>query len=290
MRANNNPRLLIHGGAGRIHAGNANETVTRAALQTALDAGWNVLARGGPALDAVHAAVLVMEDSGAFSAGKGAVQDNEGTVTLDAALMNGVDQRAGAVAAVPWLRNPIAAARMVMEKTPHVLLVGAGAEAYLQSQGVGRQDADYFSPAHNAAAKQGTVGAVALDEAGCLAAATSTGGTPAKLPGRVGDSPLIGAGTYANETCAVSATGQGEFFIRSVFAYRVAAAVNHGVAVQDATAMALQEVTRLGGEGGAVALTVQGQWAAPFTTSGMFRGLADVQGKRVAIFANELLT
>jgi len=259
-------------------------------LQAALDAGWNVLSRGGTALDAVQAAVLVMEDSGAFSAGKGAVQDCEGQVTLDAALMNGKDQRAGAVAAVPWLRNPIAAARMVMERTPHVLLVGPGAETFLRSQGVGQQDTGYFSPAHSAAAKQGTVGAVALDEAGNLAAATSTGGTPAKLPGRVGDSPLIGAGTFANKTCAVSATGQGEFFIRTVFAYRVAAAVEQGATVQDAGNAALQAVARLGGEGGAIALTAQGDWAAPFITLGMFRGHADAQGKRVAIFPNEILT
>jgi L-asparaginase / beta-aspartyl-peptidase len=290
VKASHSARLVIHGGAGRIHVGNANESVSRAALQAALHAGWDLLSRGGSALDAVQAAVLVMEDSGAFSAGKGAVQDSEGQVTLDAALMNGVDQRAGAVAAVPWLRNPITAARMVMERTPHVLLVGTGAESFLLSQGVGRQDAGYFRPAHNAEAKQGTVGAVALDEAGNLAAATSTGGTPAKLPGRVGDSPLIGAGTFANEACAVSATGQGEFFIRTVFAYRVTAAIQQGASVQDAAESALQDVARLGGEGGAIAITAKGEWATPFITPGMFRGRVDAHGSRVAIFANEFLT
>lgn len=290
MKASRNVQLLIHGGAGGIVPSNANESVTRPALHAALAAGWAALSGGGSALQAVHAAVLVMEDCGAFSAGKGAAQDREGGVTLDAAIMNGVDRRAGAVASVPWLRNPISAARLVMERTPHVLLVGSGAEAFLSAQGVLLEAPTYFSPAHNAAAKHGTVGAVALDETGALAAATSTGGTPAKLPGRVGDSPLIGAGTYADAFCAVSATGRGEFFIRSVFAYRVAASVGAGATVKDAATAALREVARLGGEGGAIVLAANGDWAMPFTTPGMFRGHVDADGARVAIFPAEAPT
>lgn len=283
----NRPRLLVHGGAGDIGPSTANETLTRPALHAALQAGWKRLQSGSTALEAAQAAVLVLEDAGVFTAGKGAVRDADGNVTLDAAIMNGADQRAGAVACVPWLRNPIAGARLVMEQTKHVLMVGPGATAFLQAQGAAFEAPHYYSPAANAAVKQGTVGAVALDINGCLAAATSTGGTASKLPGRVGDSPLIGAGTYANETCAVSATGQGEFFIRSVFAHRVAVGVAQGKGVQQAATEALAEVAKLGGNGGAIALTAEGDWWAPLNTSGMFRGVIDEGGARVAIFATE---
>lgn len=280
-------RLLVHGGAGGIVPSTAHEDVTRPALHAALQVGWQVLQAGGAALEAAQAAVVVLEDAGVFTAGKGAVQDTNGDVTLDAALMNGANQSAGAVACVPWLRNPIVAARLVMEHTKHVLMVGSGATAFLQTRGAAFESPGYFSPAHNAAVKQGTVGAVALDEHGHLAAATSTGGTAGKLPGRVGDSPLIGAGTYADQLCAVSATGQGEFFIRTVFAHRVAVGVAQGKAVRAAATEALAEVAKLGGEGGAITLTAQGDWFAPFNTKGMYRGVIDAAGARVAIFSTE---
>ncbi len=286
------PVLLIHGGAGNITSSNIDEAAARQALTAALDVGWRVLESGGAALDGVQAAVACLEDSGCFSAGKGATQDTEGTVSLDAAVMDGATRNAGAIAAVPWLKNPIAAARLVYEHTPHVLLVAQGAEAFLRQHNATFAAPAYFVPAHAAAApKHGTVGAVALDARGHTAAATSTGGTSGKLPGRVGDSPLLGAGTYADAHAAVSATGQGEFFMRTVFAHRVGVSLALGQTATQALDAALAEVTSLGGQGGGIAVSATGSWDMRLTTAGMFRGVRTVSDRpRVAIFRDEALT
>lgn len=286
------PVLLIHGGAGNLTRGSIDEAAARQALTAALEAGWRVLENGGAALDGVQAAVLCLEDSGCFSAGKGATQDSEGTVSLDAALMDGATRKAGAIAAVPWLKNPIQAARLVYEHTHHVLLVAQGAEAFLRHHNATFAAPGYFVPAHAAAApKHGTVGAVAVDAHGQTAAATSTGGTAGKMPGRVGDSPILGAGTYADAYGAVSATGQGEFFMRTVFGHRVGAALALGQTVTQALDAALAEVTSLGGRGGGIAVSATGSWDMRLTTAGMFRGVRTVSGPpRVAIFRDETPT
>lgn len=288
---NGGPVLLIHGGAGDITVDNTDQPRTRQALLAALDAGWAALVQGAGALAAVESAVLSLEDSGCFSAGKGATHDSEGQITLDAALMDGSTRAAGAIAAVPGLKNPIAGARLVMERTPHVLMVGAGAEAFLRAQNARFEPAPYFEPAHaTVAPKHGTVGAVAVDAAGNTAAATSTGGTRNKLPGRVGDSPLIGSGTYADGGAAVSATGLGEAFIRTVFGHRVAVAIEGGAPAQTAVERALAHVTQVGGTGGGIAVSRSGDWGASFTTQGMFRAVRTAQGLRqAAIFAGETL-
>lgn len=284
------PLLLIHGGAGNLTPSNARAPQSLTALREALRAGWTILERGGPAIEAVQTAVVCMEDSGMFSAGKGAAHDELGHATLDAAIMDGRTCEAGAIAAVPWVRNPIVGARWVMQHTRHVLMAGAGAEALLQAHGIVFETPEYFEPAHAAAApRHGTVGAVALDSVGTTAAGTSTGGIAGKRAGRVGDSPLIGAGTYADEEVAVSATGQGEFFIRAVFAYRVAAQLEQGHTVEQAVQSALQTVARMGGQGGAIAVTAKGSWTMQMTSLGMFRGVVGAEvPAQVAIFHEEL--
>jgi L-asparaginase / beta-aspartyl-peptidase len=310
--------IVIHGGAGVIEPARmtpAKEAAYRAALGAALDAGYEVLARGGTSLDAVIAAVRLMEDDPQFNAGRGAVLNHDGDAELDAAVMDGSGPRAGAVAAVRHVRNPIELARLVMERSPHVLLVGEGAEEFALEQGVVLVPRSYFrtearlheleeerraaeARAHGAARSAepapaagapgepqttGTVGAVALDAAGHLAAATSTGGLTNKHLGRVGDSPLIGAGTYAsNESCAVSGTGQGEYFIRAVVAYDVCALVQYrhlplAAAVHE---VIREKLRRSGGEGGVIALDPAGDVVMDFNSIGMFRAVRDSRGRR----------
>ena len=294
--------IAIHGGAGAVPRqalSAAREREYREGLAAALDLGYAALHNGGSSLDAVTAAVRVLEDNPLFNSGKGAALTSEGAAELDAAIMEGRGLRAGAVAAVRHVRNPIELARRVMEKSRHVLLVGAGAEEFALEEGFALVPNAYFRTAERRAqlesertghpvsdlvpASTGTVGAVALDAAGNLAAATSTGGMTNKRAGRVGDSPIIGAGTYAkNGVCAVSATGHGEYFIRSVAAYHVCAAVEYrgmslDVAVRELLHARLRE---LGGSGGIISIDQAGRIVMDFSTEGMFRGARDSDGLR----------
>ncbi len=304
--------LVIHGGAGvieREQLGAEAEAAIRADLDAALDAGHAVLSRGGSALDAVEAAVRALEDSPRFNAGHGAVYDADGKHELDASVMEGHTRRAGAVAGVSTIRNPVSLARAVMEHSPHVMLVGVGAEKFADTRPeIAREPNQYFDTAHRrqelaqAQAREaadadnadnlkgkyfGTVGAVALDAQGHIATATSTGGMTNKRWGRVGDTPLIGAGTWADDRCGVSGTGWGEFFIRCAVAHDIAARIAYrGDDLQAAAdAVILQSVPALGGDGGAIALDVDGNIAMPFNTSGMYRGWVKPDGSRgTAIF------
>jgi L-asparaginase / beta-aspartyl-peptidase len=294
--------IAIHGGAGAVPRSTLTaerERHYRDGLAAALDAGYAVLEKGGSSLDAVSAAVTRLEDNPLFNAGRGAALTREGAAELDAAIMEGRQQRAGAVAAVRHVRNPIELARRVMEKSRHVLLVGAGAEEFALEEGLALVPNSYFRTEERWAqleserrghavsdlipSSQGTVGAVALDAAGDLAAATSTGGMTNKRPGRVGDSPIIGAGTYAkNGVCAVSATGHGEYFIRTVAAHHICAAVEYrGLALPEAVHELLHEKLReLGGSGGVIAIDDGGRIVTDFSTEGMFRGARDSSGVR----------
>ena len=304
--------LVIHGGAGVIERDQlsaAEEQAIRADLEAALEAGNVVLAAGGSALDAAHAAVVVLEESPRFNAGKGSVYNAEGRHELDASVMEGHTRRAGAVAGVETIRNPVKLARAVMEHSPHVMMISAGAERFADTQPqIERVANDWFdtetrraqldqeqarerSEAEGLRGKYfGTVGAVALDVHGNLAAATSTGGMTNKRYGRVGDSPVIGAGTWADERCAVSGTGWGEFFLRNVVAHDIAARMAYGGATLAAAADAviLQRVPELGGDGGAIAVDRNGNIAMPFSTVGMYRGWIAMDGSRgTAIFGQE---
>jgi len=292
--------LAIHGGAGPIPA----QALTperdkqfRAALQLALDAGHEVLESGGASLDAVTTAVRILENDPLFNAGRGAALTRDGAAELDAAVMEGSTQRAGAVASVRHVRNPVDLARRVMEKSRHVLLVGAGAEEFALEEGLELVPNSYFRTAErlqqleseqrgervsDLIPSHGTVGAVALDGKGDLAAATSTGGMTNKRQGRVGDSPIIGAGTYAkNGVCAVSATGHGEFFIRAVAAYHICAAVEYrGLSLEEAAREMLHGILRrLGGQGGIIGIDSGGHIVMDFSTQGMFRGARDSRGR-----------
>jgi beta-aspartyl-peptidase (threonine type) len=263
-------------------------------LERALEAGAAILARGGASLDAVCAAVVELEDSPLFNAGRGAVYNAEGRHELDAGVMDGATLRAGAVAAVSRIRNPVLAARAVMEKSRHVLLVGRGAEHFAVRHRLKMERAAYFGTRSRLMALKrkleghhGTVGAVARDRAGNLAAATSTGGYTGKLPGRVGDSPIVGAGVYAdNASCAVSGTGLGEAFIRAVLAHDVAARMRYGgESLAAAARKALATVARLGGDGGLIAVDRRGRVVMPFNSEGMYRAAIDRLGKRqLALF------
>ncbi len=291
--------IAIHGGAGTITRASMTperERAYRAKLAEALEAGKAVLAGGGTALDAVEAAIVVMEDSPLFNAGKGAVFTADGRNELDASIMDGRTRNAGAVAAVTHVKNPIRLARQVMERSPHVLLAGEGAEVFARKIGIPLVPATYFWTErrwkqlmqiqsrkngagllldHDADHKYGTVGAVALDSEGNLAAGTSTGGLTNKAWGRIGDSPIIGAGTYAsNASCAVSGTGQGEYFIRLTIARDVCALVEYrGLPLQQAADEVIQHKLKdLGGSGGVIALARDGTIAFSFNTQGMYRG------------------
>ncbi len=305
------PLLVIHGGAGVVRKDMTpeKEKAVRAGLEKALTTGYGVLKSGGSSLDAVTRAIVVLEDDPNFNAGKGAVFNHEGRNELDASIMDGATLRAGSVANVHRIRNPIELARAVMEKSEHVMLIGDGAEQFARSIGMPLVDPKYFytearwKALQNALEEEkaktaepgktphhGTVGAVALDAKGNLAAGTSTGGMTNKRYGRVGDSPIIGAGTYADSRCAVSATGWGEFYIRATAARDICARVElRGDELKKAAdEVVLGVIPKLGGDGGVIALDKDGNIAMPFNTDGMFRGWVDRDGKtHVAIYAGE---
>lgn len=301
--------LVIHGGAGvieRARIGAEREAAARAGLSAALEAGAAVLRGGGAALDAVEAAVRVLEDDPCFNAGRGAALTREGRVALDAAVMEGTGRQAGAVAGATRTRHPVSLARAVMERSPHVFLAAPGADAFSAEQGLEQADPDWFVTAerrghlaellasdadqYDVEMKYGTVGAVARDVRGGLAAATSTGGVTGKRWDRIGDSPVIGAGTWADDrSCAVSCTGAGEFFLRAGVAHEIEARLRlAGDAPAQAAAAVLDEVRGLGGTGGAIVMPATGAPVWRFTTPGMNRGMADADGtRRVALFGDE---
>lgn len=303
--------LVIHAGAGTIQKSKMTperEAVIRATLERAVKAGHQVLEEGGASLDAIIAAINILEDAPEFNAGKGAVFNADGKNELDASIMDGATLNAGAVASVDRIRNPINLARLVMDVSPHVMLIGDGAETFAEQQGMELIDPSYFhtdfrweqlkrvqSRPETAQLADtdhvfSTVGAVALDKQGNLAAGTSTGGTTNKRWGRVGDSPIVGAGTYANNaSCAVSATGHGEYFIRSVVAYDICARVEYqGVSLEEAADTVVNKVlVERGGAGGIIAVDAKGNVAAPFNTPGMYRAWIDKQGEMtVAIYGD----
>jgi L-asparaginase / beta-aspartyl-peptidase len=304
--------FVIHGGAGVIDPAQMTperEASYRAGLAAAVDAGYAILERGGSSLDAVAAAVRMMEDDPQFNAGRGAALNHDGDAELDSAIMDGNGPRAGAVAGVWHVKNPVDLARLVMEKSPHVLLVAGGAEEFALEQGVVLVPRSYFRThvrmaelaAEQKAADdkvkpqaqnpKGTVGAVALDRAGNLAAATSTGGLANKHAGRVGDSPIIGAGTYANnQSCAVSGTGAGEYFMRQLVAYDICAMVayRHLTLEQAVTEVVHEKLRATGGEGGVIAIDPAGNIAMDFNTPGMFRAARDAHGRReIAVYRDK---
>tara|TARA_B100001964_G_scaffold208358_1_gene240910 strand:+ start:744 stop:1667 length:924 start_codon:yes stop_codon:yes gene_type:complete len=277
--------LVIHGGAGTITREKMSpekEAEYRGKITEALTVGYEILEKGNSSLDAVEAVVRIMEDSPLFNAGKGAVFTNAGTNELDASIMDGSALQAGAVAGVKTVKNPISAARKVMEKTWHVMLSGDGADHFAAEQGLEIVDNNYFYTERRWNAlkkaqeeeKHGTVGCVALDKKGNIAAGTSTGGLTNKRWGRVGDTPIIGAGTYANnETCGVSGTGQGEYFIRGNIAYDVSALmIYRSLTVNDAAGQVIDKLSGRGGRGGLIAMDKNGNIAMSFNTEGMYRG------------------
>jgi len=291
--------IAVHGGAGDLPPAErtpARESDYHAGLEHALRAGQAILRAGGASLDAVVAAVQALEDNSLFNAGRGSVIAANGECELDASLMDGRDLRAGAVTGLRHVRSPIQLARLVMERSEHVMLAGAGAEEFALEQGLEPVPNSYFvterrsreldAALHGAQvgieSVKGTVGAVAIDDHGNLAAATSTGGMTAKRWGRVGDSPIIGAGTYAaNDCCAVSATGHGEFFIRAAVAHEIASLVRYGghPVVEAARIVVQDQLRRLGGEGGVIAIGRDGTIAMPFNSKGMLRGSIDRDGR-----------
>src|SRR5215469_13287852 len=322
--------VVLHGGAGVIERKSMSketDAAYRASLKTAIQAAASVLDKGGSSMDAVEAAIKIMEDDPLFNAGKGAVFTADGKNELDAAIMDGGTMKAGAVAEITRTKNPISAARAVMEKSPHVMLIGAGADQFSASVGLQQVDPSYFfterrwqslikqlkkegapipprpagvPPAPPGAMaeieppdahKYGTVGVVALDRNGNIAAGTSTGGTQAKRWGRVGDSPIIGAGTYAsNQSCAVSATGTGEYFIRLTVARTICSLVQYkGMPLQAAVDQVVQkDLKAIKGDGGVIAITPDGQLAWSFNTPGMYRArIAEGGAVEVGIYNDE---
>ena len=315
--------IAIHGGAGTIEKSRftpEKETAYRAKLEEALDAGYAVLTKGGASLDAVTAAINVLENSPFFNAGKGAVYTHDESHEMDASIMDGKTRQAGAVAGVKRIENPINLARLVMDESVHVMLSGAGAEVFAQSQGIAlvsnqlfdtearfkslqrakekmkkaKQENKTYQAAHFALDteyKVGTVGAVALDRNGNIAAGTSTGGMTNKRYGRIGDSPIIGAGTFAeNESCAVSATGHGEYFIRYNVAADICARVKYqGKTIKQAGKEVIHDVLApIGGTGGVIIIDRQGNIAMPFNTQGMYRASkSSTSPSYVGIFKNE---
>lgn len=309
--------IVIHGGAGTILKENMTDSLEAAynqVLDLAVSKGYEILKNGGNSLDAVTQTIMILEDSPLFNAGKGAVFTNEGKNELDASIMDGKSKAAGAVASVTRVKNPITLARAIMEVSEHVMMVGPGAEKFAEQNGVELVDPNYFYTAkrweglqkakdrekieldHAAALhydvtikdqKFGTVGCVALDKKGNIAAGTSTGGMTNKRYGRVGDAPIIGAGTYAdNATCGVSATGWGEFFIRNVVAYDIAAQMQYKkVSLADAAKETIQKkVPEMGGDGGIIAIDIDGNIIMEFNTAGMYRASIDKSGtKTIAI-------
>jgi len=299
-------RLVIHGGAGAMRPQYVDAEMggrARAGLEQALEAGSAILDRKESALDAVEAAVRVLEEDSCFNAGRGSVLSAEGRIELDAAIMDGPTRRAGAVAGLRTTRAPISLARLLMERGPHVFLSGRGADEFAREAKLEQVENHWFeiperrrqldellsSGGFDEAVKYGTVGAVAVDIDGNVAAATSTGGLTAKRWGRVGDTPLIGSGTYADDrSAAVSATGSGEYFIRSVAAHQLAERVRIGSEpLQQALDAVLADIQSLGGTGGLIAVAPDGDAAWGFTTPAMYRGMADAGGRTVAIYADE---
>jgi L-asparaginase / beta-aspartyl-peptidase len=301
--------IVIHGGAGAMAKGKLSKVkdkLARKGLNDALSAGSAVLEAGGSSVDAVEAAVRVLEDDPTFNAGRGAVLTYEGSISLDAAIMDGRTRKAGAIAGTSIARNPVTAARKVMTDSPHVLLAGVGADAFVTEKSLDVADQAYFETPErrkqldemkakegawfDKELKYGTVGAVALDVDGHVAAATSTGGLTGKRWGRIGDSPLIGAGTYADDrACAVSATGTGEVFIRASAAHEICARVRIGKEkIVTAAANVLAEIKAMGGEGGVIVIAPDGQIGWSFNTPGMYRGGRDSTGRQVvAIYGDE---
>ncbi|HEX8840599.1 MAG TPA: isoaspartyl peptidase/L-asparaginase [Sphingomicrobium sp.] len=298
-------RLVIHGGAGSMRPGRLDpeqERCARAGLDAALAAGSAILQKREPALSAVEAAVRVLEEDPCFNAGRGSVLTASGHIELDAAIMEGRSREAGAVAGLRTTRAPISLARLLLEHGPHVFLSGKGADDFARDHGLEQVDNDWFEVAERRRqldellssdgfddeVKYGTVGAVAVDIDGHVAVATSTGGLTAKRWGRVGDSPLIGAGTYADDrAAAVSATGSGEYFIRAVAAHQLAERVRiGGQSLQEALDAVLADIQALGGKGGLIAVAPDGEAAWGFTTPAMYRGMADASGRTVRVYAD----
>jgi beta-aspartyl-peptidase (threonine type) len=301
-------KLVIHGGSGSMRPGGLMaelDEAGRAGLHAALDAGEAILAAGASALDAVEAAARVLEEDPSFNAGRGSVLAYDGHVELDAAIMDGRDRSCGAVAGIRSTRAPISAARAVMEQSPHVLMSYEGADDFAREVGLEQVPNRWFqtaerrrqldellakgSDAFDAEIKYGTIGAVAVDVQGHVAAATSTGGLTAKRWGRIGDSPLIGAGTYADDrAAAVSATGLGEVFIRAAAAHELCARIRiGGMGLQEALDGVLAEVKALGGNGGLIAVSPSGEASWGLTTPGMYRGMAGPDGRRIGIYDEE---
>ena len=324
--------LAIHGGAGTILRSSMTpelESEYRGALGNALETGWKILNKGGSSLDAVEAAVCTLENFHLFNAGRGSVFTHEGKNEMDASIMDGKTLKAGAVASVKNVKNPVKLARLVMEQTEHILLAGDGANEFARQMNVEFAGDEYFFTEHRyaqllkareegtvqldhdgsepgaiatgffetAATKKhettpntnpkslGTIGAVACDSSGNLAAATSTGGMTNKKFGRIGDTALIGSGTYADQSCAVSCTGHGEFFIRGVTAYDVAARMKYkGLTLEQAASEAIAHLTQIGGEGGLIAVDALGNVSLPFNSDGMYRGSITVEGSKVEIY------
>lgn len=299
--------IALHGGAGTITRRSLSpkmETEYKSVLKQALDLGYNVLNSGKSSLDAVEMVVSLLEDSHLFNAGKGSVFTHEGKHEMDASIMDGSNKKAGAVAGISGIKNPVQLARKVMDKSDHVLLAGEGALNFAKSEGISILDASYFydelryrqfqealnsnkiqldhSPLDEK--KYGTVGAVALDKYGNLSAATSTGGMTNKKYGRIGDSPIIGSGTYANNgTCAVSCTGSGEFFIRSVVAYDVSCLMEYkNLSLEEAcNEVIYNRLMKIGGDGGLIAVDKNGNISMPFNTEGMYRACKTGSGLEV---------
>ena len=323
QKQNDKYTIVIHGGAGTITRASMTPEKERAyeeGLRRALDAGYSILQTGGTALDAVEAAVKLMEDNPLFNAGKGAVFTNEGRNELDASIMDGKTLKAGAVAGVTTIRNPITAARAVMEKSEHVMMAGKGAEQFAMKNGCAIVDPSYFYTKErwkglqkarhadslkrlnqpqgksflrqpdNPDYKYGTVGAVALDKHGNLAAATSTGGMTNKRYGRIGDSPIIGAGTYANNnTCAISSTGWGEYFIRLVMAKSISDRMELADEILQVAAeeLIMKQLPQLGGDGGVIGVDKYGNPVMVFNTSGMYRAYKKSDGEQKVLIYKE---
>ena len=301
--------LVIHGGAGiieRARVSPENDKAIRAALALSLETGSAILKKGGSSLDAVEASVRVLEDDPHFNAGRGAVFTYEGTNELDAAIMDGRDRRGGAVTGITKTKNPIGLARAVMEHSPHVLLSREGADRFSAEQGLEQADPAYFATperrrqldemkanklsSFDVDLKYGTVGAVAVDQSGHVAAATSTGGLTGKRWGRIGDSPIIGAGTYADDrACAVSATGAGEFFIREGVAHEICARVRFAREnIVKAADTVMADVKALGGSGGVIVVSPSGEGGWSFNTPGMHRGrISSTSAAEVALYGDE---
>lgn len=300
--------LVIHGGAGNFKPEDLSpqeKAEYEILLREALEKGYAVLERGGSALEAVEASIVLLEDSPLFNAGRGSVLTNDGKAELDASVMDGSNMQAGAVASVTSIKNPIRAALSVMRNSPHVLMVGRGAEAFAREQQLEMVDPSYFiteksqeqlkrireaeknkEERKGADKKMGTVGAVALDKNGNLAAGTSTGGMVNKRFGRVGDSPIIGAGTYANnKTCAVSCTGHGEYFIRLAVAHDVSSMMEHKkLGLNEAVEAVIEKLSALGGTGGIIAVDNKGNFSMDKNTNSMFRGVKSPKLREVFIF------